>query len=319
MFRYCLQFIYLSFIVPANDQVDLSGRWNWMRAVSAKMLLLIVACCISSAIAVWEEKPPVLFLNSRINYAWGYVHEGWLIDSSGAIRNYNFTEADSIGYVRQTDTLPSKIYNKLKLLAKSTPTGKNISPDTLLSKWKLIKSESSGILSYSRVCADAGMYRYSAFLYDAHDSPQPKEVICFQMGDEWICNSAAAAKKIARWLNSIDTMDLRFCNPPDSCINGTTSMAEKGSSTRKKPVPVVIDNKTITIGIAQSGTIVIRSYTLRGELLAKPFEQFLPAGEHRINLAHILSGIQSKKPMLLKISINGIGTETKTVIISQDK
>jgi len=53
------------------------------------------------------------------------------------------------------------------LLAKSTPTGKKVSLDTLQSKLTLIESASSGILSGSTVCADAGTYRYSAFAYES--------------------------------------------------------------------------------------------------------------------------------------------------------
>jgi hypothetical protein len=289
-----------------------------MRAVFVKRLFGVVACCILSTFAAWEEKPPILFLNSRINYAWGYAHDGWLIDSSGAIRNYNFTEADSIGYVRETDTLPSKIYNKL--LAKSTPTEKKVPPDTLLSKWMLIKSESSGILSHSGVCADAGMYRYSAFIYDSHDSPQPKEVICYQMGDVWICNSASAAKKIARWLNSIDSADFRSCNAPESCLNINTSIIKKNASSRSENAALITkDGKAIQTTLRQSAVLIIRAYSPRGEIVAKPYERFLPAGTHRIALAKILGGIQSKKPMILEFSTGGVGGKTRTIVISRDR
>jgi hypothetical protein len=291
MFRYCLQLICLPCILLASTQ--------------------------STTTNTTPGKPQIPFLCSRVNYAWGYTYDGWLIDSSGAIRSYSFSEADSIGYVRQTDTLPSKIYDKL--LAHSTPTEKKVPLDTLLSKITFIESASSGILSYSGACADAGMYRYSAFLYNAYNS-RPKEIICYQMGDEWICNSSAAAKKIARWLNSIDSVALRFCAPPDSCLTIATSIVKDGASSKGKNTPFILtDNKVIHTGLAKSGTIVIRAYTLRGELLAKQFERFLTAGEHRIDCAVLFTGIQSKKPLIVEITMGGVRLETRTAIISHNR
>jgi hypothetical protein len=378
MFRLCLQLICLPCILLASTQIDLTGRWDWiksyrggfaggwvtpgdlgypihmsirndsvftfhgdtlMQSDSVKSLvqagwgttfvmrsdtLIIEETAVEAVPAsYWKkahstiplsDKPPVLFLNSVINYAWDYRHSGWLIDSSGAIRTYAFTKSDSVGYIRQTDTFPSKMYDQL--LSHSTLTTKKIPLDTLRSKMTLIESASSGILSLSGACADAGIYRYSAFLYDTYTS-RPKEIICFQMGDEWICNSSSAAKKIARWLNSIDSVNLRLCAPPDSCLNFATSIIKDGVSSQGKNAAFIpTDNKVINVGLAKSGTIVIRAYTLRGELLVKPFERFLTAGEHRIYLAHMFTGIQSKKPLIVEISMGGVRLETRTAIIS---
>jgi hypothetical protein len=262
------------------------------------------------------EIPAVPFLCSRVNYAWGYDNAGWFIDSSGAVHSYTFTQSDSVGYGALMDTLPLKMYDKL--LAKSTLTGKKVSRDTLLSKLTLIEPASSGILSHSGACFDAGIYRYSAFLYDAYHSRQ-KEIICYQIGDEWIYNSASGAKKIACWLNSIDSADLRFCTPPDSCLILATGITVKGPLTIGKPLRTVMCGKTIVTRIPQSEITVIRAYTIRGELLPRSFEQFLTAGEHRIDLSGIFNGIQSKKPFVLEFSVNGVRAETRTVIFSQGR
>ncbi len=168
-----------------------------------------------------SEKLPVLFLSSRVNYAWGYVHEGFLIDSSGDIRNYSFTRADSIKYVNSSDTLPSRIYEQL--FAKSTPTGKKVNADTLLSMQALLESAGTGVLTFNGRCKDAGMYRYSAFIYDSLNSRQ-KEIICYQMGDKTACNSSDAARAIARWLNSIDSVNISSCAPSDSCLHPVTGI-----------------------------------------------------------------------------------------------
>jgi hypothetical protein len=270
----------------------------------------------ASSINLMSKKPQILFLCSSVNYAWGYQHQGWLIDSSGAIRNYNFSKGDSIGTVGQTDTLPAKIYNQL--LGKSVPTGRKIPIDTLLFMQTLIEPASKGFVSYSSRCYDAGIFRYSAIM-PSIDNLQLKEIVCLQIGDMAACNSASAAKKIARWLNSIDTLDLKVCGSPDSCLNVTTSLPHKGTLMREKPQQIAINDKTVEVKVVQCGAVAIRAFSLRGELLAKPFERYLPAGEHKIGLAHILSGVQSKKPLVLEISMNGIRLESKTVIISQHR
>ena len=188
-----------------------------MSSLLSKFLLLSSVMCFLSNAA--SEKPPVLFLETHLNYAWGYMHYGWLIDASGAIRSFTFTYGDSMQYPNGTDTIPLRIYNRI--LPKSIPTGKKVSTDTLLSMQTLIESASRGAIASGGACMDAGSIRYSAFMYDSFNS-RYKELICYQVGDAWICNSAPAAKTIARWLISLDSLPIRLCTPPDSCLNSTS-------------------------------------------------------------------------------------------------
>jgi hypothetical protein len=179
---------------------------------STFLLLSTILCCLSDAA---PDKPPILFLRSYVNYAWGFVHNGWLIDSSGAIRSFNFLySSDSMEY--STELMPPSIYKRL--LPKSILTGKKVSLDTLNSMQALIDSANRGIITYTPLCADAGKFHYSAFIYDSLNSNY-KEILCYQAGDMTACNSASAAKKIARWLISLDSLPGGFCQPPDSCLN----------------------------------------------------------------------------------------------------
>jgi hypothetical protein len=280
-----------------------------MRIFSLKVFFAILVCYLTCALC---EKGVISFLCTSANYAWGYIHEGWFIDSSGVIRNYQFAQSDSAGYVSETDTLPSKIYDMI--LAHSTPSGKSVPPDTLRSKTACIESALSGTLSKSGICADAGMHRYSALFYDASDS-RPKEIICYQAGDAGICNSAPAARKIARWLSSIDSLDSRFCAPPDSCLNFTASVARERSLTRNSPLPVVMDGHTIRTNMSCGGTILLRVYSLRGALLATQRKWLLAAGEYRISLPDLLPVAQSEKPVIVEISANGVTSVLRTVAL----
>ena len=70
----------------------------------------------------------------------------------------------------------------------------------------------------------------------------------------------------------------------------------------------MLDGKALAIESPQSGTVVIRTYSLRGELLAKPFESFLSAGSHRIALSALFNETHVNKPIALNILINGVMT-----------
>jgi hypothetical protein len=378
MFRHCLQLICLPCMLLASSQLDIAGRWEWIKSqrggvaggwitpadigYSMHMIIrndsvftyhndaLATSDSLKSLVHVasgtrfliysdtliieetllegvpasyWRKamvhpfsgKPPVTFLCTGLNYAWGYTHKGLLIDSSGAIRSFALTLADSLGYVAAIDTLPLKFFQKL--LAKSTPTGKTVLSDTFLSKLALIEPASRGTVSSSGGCYDFGIYRYSCFMART-EAPSFKQIICYQIGDEEACNSAVAARKIARWLNTIDSMDIRSCSPPDSCLNYTTPILQKGHSPMRTPAsPFTSDGKLIQVELKQGAPVLVRSYSLGGKLLAATDERFLPAGKHRIALNHLLTRIRGKATVIVELSIAGVASSAKTIIISQ--
>jgi hypothetical protein len=90
-------------------------------------------------------------------------------------------------------------------------------------------------------------------------------------------------------------------------------------SANAQPVKISMDRKIMHIAVSQSGVIGIRVFSFRGELMAKPFERFLSAGEHGIGIDHIVPGIQGKKPLIMEISIDGVRSITKTVALSHNR
>lgn len=222
-----------------------------MTNILGVLVLSIVVGYMSSAAA--PDKPPVLFLRSYFNYAWGYMHNGWLIDSSGAIRNFNFTLGDSMYYGAYE--MPPGIYNRL--VSKSVLTGKKVSADTLLAMQALADSASKGIVTYMGRCADAGTSHYSAFVHNKLDSNY-KEVVCYQSGDITGCNSSLAARAIARWLISLDSLPLPYCTPPDSCLNPTSGVTN--------PAPALVRN-------AHSSSLEV--FYLNGKKAAGPARQIM--------------------------------------------
>jgi hypothetical protein len=54
--------------------------------------------------------------------------------------------------------------------------------------------------------ADAGIQRYSAFLYNK-DTKKYKRILLYQWGDELIENTSSEAKELQKWMAEINQMD----------------------------------------------------------------------------------------------------------------
>jgi hypothetical protein len=179
-----------------------------IKSILISVLLVSIHC---SALAFSES--PILFCKEFVNYAWGYIHNGWLVDSGGNIRSYSSKISDSLD---QLSGNPSRA-NLDKMLSFSNPTGKKIPADSLKSMVALLQTASYGTMSYAMRCADAGKVMYSGIFFDSAHSRYQK-VVCVQGGDQTGCNSSSAAKVIARWLISLDSLPFTACFPPDSCL-----------------------------------------------------------------------------------------------------
>ena len=138
----------------------------------------------------------VLFQVEYINYAWGFSHSGFLIDSSGVVSLFKYPgdwhHPDSAGYIsisdmedniRQLDTITFKI-NKNELL-------KNFSMLENISKGELIKPPYRAY--------DAGTTNFSGFLFDTNKQ-QYKHVLIKRIGDCPLENNSPEAEEVFHWL-----------------------------------------------------------------------------------------------------------------------
>jgi hypothetical protein len=70
---------------------------------------LILTSCDKDCDEVNPVKDPVYFQYEAINYAWGFYHVGWYIDSKGNFDYYRLPqypiEPDSSGYISKVDLL----------------------------------------------------------------------------------------------------------------------------------------------------------------------------------------------------------------------
>jgi hypothetical protein len=216
-----------------------------MRSINAFLLLLLLGSVLWAASS---DKPPILFVCTHENYAWGSFHTCTFIDSSGAVRFFDFIAGEMAGPNARSAPPPgSEIVSVSEyetLIKKGAPTGTTINRDTLLLMQALIEPAGKGTLSFGYVCKDAGIYCLSAYSSYTPSFPIPsegsvKEVICFQAGDEYVCNSSPEAKAIARWLRkTIDSSS--YCYAPDSCLYGLTVV----SPVRQQVLPALSPSPT---------------------------------------------------------------------------
>jgi hypothetical protein len=201
--------------------------------------VLLIVLLLSGFIFSSPKTVPVLFSNIHVNNAWGYRFYGWLIDSSGVIRKFSFAQSDSmdINYLydpslSMCNRYPEisycsnrEVWSKLtrnycaKMLSMSVATNRKIADDTLEAMKALIPAASSGILSSGAHCADAGEDCYIAYMPDSVDS-LCNQVLCYQRGDQWTCNPSPEARKLYKWLITLDSNHTDVhCDALDSACN----------------------------------------------------------------------------------------------------
>ena len=141
----------------------------------------------------------ILFQAEYVNYAWGYNHNGFLLDSSGNVRPYklpkNWHFPDSEGNISQADMNE----NIMKLDSVSF----TIKKDLLLKYFNMLKGASEGKLSKPvNTMFDFGELTYSGFLYDS-ETGKYKQVLIRKEGDWTTENNSPEANDIYLWMKNI--------------------------------------------------------------------------------------------------------------------
>ena len=141
----------------------------------------------------------ILFQVEYINYAWGFSHSGFLIDSSGVVATFNFPEnwhyPDSTGYISVADMQD----NILQLDTLTFTVDKN----ELLKSFSMLENISKGTLIEPPYFAyDAGTTDYSGFLFDP-DKNQYKHVLIKRVGDCPLENDSPEAEEVFQWLRKV--------------------------------------------------------------------------------------------------------------------
>jgi len=170
------------------------------------IFVLLIAYTISGCKknVVFDEKQAILFQVDYVNYAWGYKHNGFLVDNQGNILTYknpqvwNFPDKD---FNLSENQVRDNIGNCLN-------TGKKIPKEELKKYANHIKNiSSSKVTALKNVSADAGSIEYICYQFSEKTGIYKGTLI--KMEGDFTCeNLNFFTKKVTTWLKNInDTLE----------------------------------------------------------------------------------------------------------------
>jgi hypothetical protein len=160
------------------------------------LALFISGCKKNSGI---NEKQAILFQVDYVNYAWGYQHNGIIIDNEGNVlsyknpQNWNFQDAElSITDSQVRDNMSSCVNS-----------GKRVPIDELKKFSGYIRNiASSKVTAPKNVAADAGSLEFICYQY-SEQSGIYKGTLIKKEGDFTCENLNFYSKKVSSWLKNI--------------------------------------------------------------------------------------------------------------------
>jgi hypothetical protein len=168
-------------------------------------LLLVLLTTLSGCFQMddfWadgSEPNNLIFQSEYTNYAWGYNHNGWMMDRTGQVKRFQksakWVFPDSLGYVSALDM-------QKNLAACDSVLAQVSAKDFTLYAEKAIGCTNGPMSKASNTMADAGEHIYAFYLYDP-GSNRYKRVILDMDGDWSQQNLATKSKEIVEWMKSI--------------------------------------------------------------------------------------------------------------------
>jgi hypothetical protein len=168
------------------------------------VLLIVFTISGCKKNVVIDEKQAILFQVDYVNYAWGYQHNGFLVDNQGNILTYKNPQAWNF---------PDKDFNLsesqvLDNIGNCLNTGKKIPKEELKKYASHIKNiSSSKVTALKNVSADAGSIEYICYQFSEKTGIYKGTLI--KMEGDFTCeNLNFFTKKVTTWLKNInDTLE----------------------------------------------------------------------------------------------------------------
>lgn len=164
------------------------------------ILLAVIAFTGCKKNSVINQKQAILFQVEYINYAWGYQHNGFLIDNAGEIMTYKNPEEWNFpdkNFYLSDDQVKAN-------LAYCINTGRKINPEELRKYAGYIKNiASSKVTAQKNVAADAGSLKFICFQFEEKTSTY-KSCLIKMEGDFTCENLNFFSKKVTTWLKDIN-------------------------------------------------------------------------------------------------------------------
>jgi len=147
-----------------------------------------------------SEKQTIIFQYDYINYAWGYQHNGFIIDNEGNILTYNNPEDWNF---RDKDMILTEKQVAGNIL-KCQVSGKKITMEELRKFTAYIKNiASSEITAPKNIAADAGSTEYLCYQYSGTTNTYKGYIIKTE-GDFSRENLNFYSKKVVLWMKEIN-------------------------------------------------------------------------------------------------------------------
>ncbi len=166
--------------------------------ISAILVSLLFGC-IQIIEYRQDDVRPMIFQSEYTNYAWGYNHNGWIMESSGEVKRFqkkaSWVFPDSLGYIAEND-MQKNILACDSIMASVSPN--------VFSKYanKAFTCANGTLTKPKNTMADAGEHIYCFYLYDA-GRKKYKRFILDMTGDWSQENLAPNAKEVVDWMKTI--------------------------------------------------------------------------------------------------------------------
>lgn len=172
-----------------------------MKGISSLVFIFILfssAGCKKNSVISHEQE--ILFQFEYVNYAWGYQHNGFIINSKGEILVYN--NPDHWNFPDNNFNLTAD--QVTENLSACTATGKKISPEELQKYTGYIKNiASSRVTAPKNEGADAGSLEFICYQF-SENTLSYKGYIIKMEGDYTCENLNFYSKKVTAWLKDIN-------------------------------------------------------------------------------------------------------------------
>ena len=173
------------------------------RTISIAVLLVSVIVLFTSCKKNYDlsEKQEILFQFEYLNYAWGYQHNGFIIDNKGNILTYNNPE--SWNFTDKDLTLSEEQVNQN--ISMCTHSGKKISESELRKYSGYIRNiASSQVTALKNAAADAGSAEFVCYQFSESTGTYKRYLI--KMEGDFTCeNLNFYSKKVVNWMKDINT------------------------------------------------------------------------------------------------------------------
>jgi len=163
----------------------------------ALLVLCITGCKKNNTV---NDKQAILFQLSYVNYAWGYQHNGFIIDNEGNILTYSNPEDWNF----PDNNFSLNEGQVIRNIGKCMHSGKKISKEELQKYTNYIKNiASSKVTALKNVSADAGTSEFICYQF-SESTGTYKGYLIKKEGDFTCENLNFYSKKIVAWMRDIN-------------------------------------------------------------------------------------------------------------------